>query len=311
MTRLWLLGAEDPEMLAIAELLTVAGETVEYATAGGKPVHPGNAYQADAPDLGEEVGTLYLVECGLAPTATAAVREVRRIDHHNPGDPGHGRPPEEFLPASSIGQVVAELARMENLPEDWGYLSAAAPSRPGEFLPPSDDFPDWLVGVPIRPSGADYAVIPDEVILTAAADHCLAAALQGACPDVKPDDLMAFLARRDGYEGEIEAARKALEAAPRVEIGGLPIVDLRGLPPPSLPRSRAVASVAGMAGVGYISLAPKREGERPKVVIGGCGAGTVPGTAPVVAFLGGWAASQGLVEPYGDSVRGFAGAYLP
>lgn len=48
---------------------------------------------------------------------------------------------------------------------------------------------------------------------------------------------------------------------------------------------------------------------RPKVGVIGAGEGTVPGTAPVEAFLGGWAEQQGLVDLYGDPVRGYAGGY--
>src|SRR5690606_25622302 len=50
------------------------------------------------------------------------------IDHHRPGDPGYGRPPEEFLAASSIGQVITELARLGRLPPEprrYGGISSS------------------------------------------------------------------------------------------------------------------------------------------------------------------------------------------
>ena len=39
--RIWVLGASDPEMAAIEQLLTAADERVAYATVGGVRVHPG------------------------------------------------------------------------------------------------------------------------------------------------------------------------------------------------------------------------------------------------------------------------------
>ena len=113
MNRLWILGAPDPEMQAIETLLRECGERVAYALdERGERVHAGNAYadgctwyspeQPDPTAPGAVAGedyTLYCVEC--APTA----RDRVRIDHHRPGDPGYGRPPSEFMPASSLGQV--------------------------------------------------------------------------------------------------------------------------------------------------------------------------------------------------------------
>ncbi|MBN8714679.1 MAG: hypothetical protein J0H50_12040 [Xanthomonadales bacterium] len=105
---LFVLGAADPEMHAIEELLAGLNAPFVFATVGAKRVYPGNAYRAAMPAVamaalhgGEDV---YLVECiGDAP------RAARRIDHHRPGDPGYGRPPAGFWAASSIGQTVAAL----------------------------------------------------------------------------------------------------------------------------------------------------------------------------------------------------------
>src|SRR5690606_38968626 len=111
----------------------------------GERVHAGNAYadrctwyspeQPDPTAPGDVAGedyTLYCVEC--APTA----RDRVQIDHHRPGDPGYGRPPAEFLPASSLGQVIAELARLGLLPwERVGLMSYEDPEgcERGSLLP--------------------------------------------------------------------------------------------------------------------------------------------------------------------------------
>src|SRR5690606_38920003 len=114
--RIWVLGAPDPEMAAIESLLRECGERVEYALDDrGERVTPATAYRC--PPLKVPAGsTVYAVECiATLPKGWA------RIDHHRPGDPGYGRPPAEFLSASSIGQVIAELARLGKLPVGIGY----------------------------------------------------------------------------------------------------------------------------------------------------------------------------------------------
>src|SRR5690554_2562117 len=120
--RIWVLGAPDPEMEMIERLLVDAGEHVAAATVWRdgvrRRVTPAEAYAADVA-IGEGLrgmrATAYMVECAPAVLVGSSVDGVDwagaavKIDHHRPGDPGYGRPPSDFLPASSIGQVIAEL----------------------------------------------------------------------------------------------------------------------------------------------------------------------------------------------------------
>src|SRR5690606_7379281 len=110
--RIWILGASDPEMEAIEGLLRECGETMIYATdESGRRGQPGDAYRCPGPEVAEGA-TVYAGECiDVLPEGWV------RISHHRPGDPGYGRPPAEFLPASNIRQVIAELARLGRLPE--------------------------------------------------------------------------------------------------------------------------------------------------------------------------------------------------
>lgn len=317
-TRVWVLGAPDPEMEAIERLLTEVGETVHHATADGRRVHPGSAYRADAVQ-----GATHWVEC--APIGGHPDGAVV-IDHHRPGDPGYGRPPAEFLPASSIGQVISLLARIGGTPTSW--------LRAG-------DIPDPCRGALIGPDcqgswWADEARIPGDLIMVAAADHCLAAAYRGECPGVDPDMLMrwrvasraAFQQRPEaGLLADVESTRQALLAAPPLSLsplcercegegeiyhtysasGQLPyseqcpecgVADMRRPPYPELPEA------AAREGLGYISgplLAPDG---RKKITCAGS-------PEQVAAFMGSWATSEGLVDIYGDPARGFAGGYLP
>ena len=78
--------------------------------------------------------------------------------------------------------------------------------------------------------------------------------------------------------------------------------DLRGLPGGTIAEAPEAAARLGCA---IIALTTERDG-RKKVVLTGDSDG-----APVRAFLGGWATSEGLTGVYGDHARGFAGGYLP
>lgn len=129
MNRLWILGAADPEMERIEALLRECGECIVYASRdeSGRRVRAAEAYEPYLSMIEPPGGTtwrgssepvVYCVECA-APAGFTAVDDVRVIDHHRPGDPGYGRPPSEFMTASSIGQVVLELNRFGQLTSSW------------------------------------------------------------------------------------------------------------------------------------------------------------------------------------------------
>lgn len=207
--RIWILGASDPEMSAIENLLRACGETVQYAEVDGQRVHPGNAYRCPVPAV-PEGATAYAVECiDIIPK-----KGWVRIDHHRPGDPGYGRPPEDFMTASSIGQVIAELARLGRLPTTWrkhdwtpGVYYYAPTFTPAAYSAASPSISRWIVG--------DRFEIPYGLVLAAAADHCLAHAYAGDCPGVDPDALMRWRA-------ETRAAHQWAPAQGLVDIYGDP-----------------------------------------------------------------------------------------
>lgn len=326
----FMLGADDPEMSAIENLLEGNGIPYFFAvTETGSRVLPANAYQSyavrrtDGVTLSREesveiINSAVLVECEFPGVTSAG-----QCDHHRPGDVGFSRPPSEYWEASSIGQVAAFL--------------------------------DGNHGHDIL-SGGDGK----RLALIAAADHCLAAAMAGRCPGVDPEELadwqittacsasaassrgearthgevrasvdrakvtvknapvvtLGWQAECDGFRGGVFPSYEgaANDGAWNLSDGGtrsyrvFPVTasDLRGVTVPDLPIAAMMMGVAYIAGGTAL-----REGEEPKVVIGGCGEGSVPGTAPVIAFLGWWAEEQGITgEKYGDPVRGFAGRYL-
>lgn len=253
--RLWVLGASKPEMDQIAHLLTECGESVTYAVGqDGQRVHSENSYRAvgtvapdgTRPDLDWDT-IVFLVECdggslrdSLGITFAEARsghpgREFRVIDHHRPGDPGYGWPPREFLAASSIGQVIAELAKTGALrraipkEHEIAYWMASHDNLPvaeynemlrtqwfwsrQEEMPGPDPYASAGTiarGVSFLYDGYCVAVrrndfyferrvalIPRPLIYAAAADHCLAAAYRGECPGVDPDALMRWHSDRE------------------------------------------------------------------------------------------------------------------
>lgn len=253
MKYLAILGAPDPEMEAIENLLRECGVTVVYARVGSTRVHPGNAYRADVPsELSEQWDGVIAVECEWRDMSA----DVVRVDHHRPGDPGYGLPPSEFLRASSLGQVIAWLASLclarrritrganvlfvpkhdalRNLGWDTvdggsqfdeydyteGYEVGPWSGEVAEEIANSphaiQHFPDGRYGVLVASAGCDlggsfsWVVIPHDLVLIAAADHCLGAAYRGECPGVDPDELLAYRVHsRAVYQHRVDTERGA------------------------------------------------------------------------------------------------------
>ena len=295
-------GAPDPEAALAERLARGAGWTVAYATVKGVRVHPGNAYAADdVPWAPGELppDSIVLFECGGAPGTPGAVLEpgkrVTRLDHHRPGDPGYGRPPAEFLEASSVGQLLSLLARRGLLPrmEAGTRLDLAE----GDLAFGDDR---WQIG-----DGDMGAAVPPEIVMAAAADHCLEAAYRGLCPGVDPEALMRWRAEsRAAFQkrpvadvlADVESARRRLRAAvERCDGARLEYADFRGEHIPELPEA------ACREGIAFLSTIRDRDG-REKVILQAAPADLVR------RFLAGEVV-PGLQNVYGDPARGFAGGY--
>src|SRR6266511_1112226 len=294
---LFILGASDPEMAAIENLLRDCGQMQIQAVVDGQRVHPGFA------ETMTSGATLVFVECGADPLPEGSIR----VDHHRPGDPGYGRPPAEYWEASSIGQIFQLIAAL------GGDLSNPLTRCSGVrhyCLSPSMAEKERSAflgdGEPFAGEVRKWFAIPAEsLMMIAAADHCLAAAYRGQCPGVDPQALRAWrIESRAEFQGrskealtaDIERAEAALRAAPRIEISGIEIADLRGPAIPELPEA------ATYLGLGYLAEVADRDGQR-KIVISA-------GENTLREFMESWASAQGLTDIYGDPVRGFAGGYV-
>jgi hypothetical protein len=125
----FVLGAQDPERREIERLATAAGLQCLHAAQDGVRCSASNAYAANGvvrvgrdgiarPALLPPKAPFVTIECQLA-----GQTPVDRVDHHQPGDPGYEKAPEDYLAGSSLGQV---LMRLEMEPTETQRLLAAA-----------------------------------------------------------------------------------------------------------------------------------------------------------------------------------------
>jgi hypothetical protein len=335
--RLWILGASDPEMVAIEQLLLDACETVRYAycvNEGEKVrVHPGNMYRADGAMMADEPQQLLAagweiitIECDIPSQSV-----TRRIDHHREGDAGFGLPPADYFSGSSIGQVYALLSEDVDPYEDGPlgvYGSTPEDLQSGFSLhcgtavychrPIVAGFPgDFGYGKEL----SGYFVMPDHILHVAAADHCLGAAYQGECPGVDVAEFIEFrLTQRAEFQYRpVDQIRASVAAATELILDKLlargrfvseptplsdPLpaldepLDMTGSIIPELPEAACQLGVAVLAGP-----LDNPDG-RKKIVLQSATHGQIK------AFLAGELAPD-LVDRYGDPARGFAGGYLP
>ena len=313
----FILGAPDPEMEMIKKLIIEHGHDVIYATRNGARVRPHEMYQADNCCI-----DVITVECD-GPNIQARIK----IDHHSPGDYGYGMPPEQYLKASSIGQIFGLLC-MEKSKAGSGYYKYSL------------DCAQLLVYVVPDDGGIDRTDtydVPQDLRFCAAADHCLTAAYAGKCPGVDPNDLMIWRAQSravfqkrsvEDILADVKAAMTALEDNARVNNVSFfgtyfsvcngcgekviadeydeswdyclcpPVADMRGSKIPELPEA------ASRLGICFVSDGLRTPDGRMKVV---CQSGT---PEQIKAFMTIWAPKQGIMDIYGDPQRGFAGGYI-
>jgi hypothetical protein len=106
----YVLGADDPEMRAIENILNENNLPFGYAMIENKRCHSGNAYLANNISgivlphaLNKEFNLVY-IECQLQTIKPSFV-----IDHHREGDPGYDSTYLDYWNGSSIGQLCSFL----------------------------------------------------------------------------------------------------------------------------------------------------------------------------------------------------------
>ena len=191
-----ILGASDPEMAAIAKMLTVAEIPFMYGTYNYKRANSSSAYDLDCPNqflYENECEEVWMIECD-AQEIFLEEECVIMIDHHKEGDAGYGKPPEMYWSGSSIGQV-------------WERLSAILPIEKLEE---------------IHKECWDREVV-------AAADHCLLAAYAGLCPGISSTEIRMWRAiSKSTFIGcSVQSIFSAQDMAVSI-IGSMPVIDIAG-----------------------------------------------------------------------------------
>jgi hypothetical protein len=260
----FVLGARDPEMREIAKVLGEENRAFVHAAKDEAPVSARTAYDAD--------GVVHLSRSGrglpalLVPQAPAVFVECTLRSH-------------------------APVLRVDH----------HNPGDPGYAMPPER----YLEGASI---GQTLELLEREPNATqrllAAADHCLTAAYQGACPGIDPKELLFLRASwraritgrslTDVVDGILHAAKEVRRNYDS-ELGESLFLDPTEIPP-DLAEGGAYAGRA----VRYRDLFP-----------GGAQKEMLKGAAPehIERFLAAHRARGH--EVYGNPYRGYAGAYVP
>jgi len=283
---LFILGASDPEMSAIEAVLSAAEQPYAFAAVGGKRCHPGNACKADSiiDRDGDFVrpfggGTLVWVEC----KAPGYGRHIV-VDHHNDGDPGFGRPPAEYIDASSLGQVLSLLVIPPTLEQciiaaaDHCLGAAYAGKCPG--VDPAE-LKAWRIR-----SRAAFQRRPEADV---------AADIEAAVKTISAAPVTCLLGVEDmPHTYEHDWSRSVCEGCASDPVT---VRDLRGRKVAELPDAQAITGLSVLC-----DGLPGPDGRRKINVMGSEDA--------CRAFLNHWAERNEVVDTYGDPSRGIVGGYL-
>jgi hypothetical protein len=174
--KLFLLGAEDPEMDLVEKYVSLMNYEWAYASIGGTRCNPSSAYNADKVSDKE----LVYVECKVPSYEGYEIS----IDHHNEGDFGYYFDHKDFVKASSIGQLFQLVVHndFEKAVINWGLeLHNDLQNDTFDFFTHEET---WYFK-----SRHGIVKVPAEVVNMAAVDHCLSDAYAGKCVGVNHDTL--------------------------------------------------------------------------------------------------------------------------
>ncbi|MFA4993784.1 MAG: hypothetical protein WC521_00550 [Bdellovibrionales bacterium] len=273
MNALYLLGAKDPEMDRLDEVLESRGQSFDYATKNGRRVSPANAYAADPVPV-DDYDMIIYIECRTIPEPKGIDSKI--IDHHREGDPGYNMGPKDYWEASSLGQLFKQL----NIVPTRRDLVVAAM--------------DHCFSAALRGECPDHTTKGSYITKEEVLDLKVAEIAEGSNTD------KAYVRQRVRHFGEL------LSFAPSVIIGSEIIKDLRhkylgeGY---SLDLLSAQIAVA-LSGKAALLCNSDPNGKSKKITIYG---NIRPET--ITAFIERWAPSQGLTDIYGVPHRGYAGAF--
>lgn len=285
MQRVFVLGADDPEMRAIVDCLEKTRQRFWYAAVDGTRCHPGNAYSANSivSPVGESLqlrsgyNAFVFVECRPwdVPLAEKHSR-LSVIDHHEECDPGYALGPEDFWEASSLGQVVRTLL---------------------------------YAGKPLA--------VTHQLRVLAAMDHCRQAAIRGECPGITSDEVLERRVQ------EIAFAKKTSPSVVREMIkrfcavfrrstlrlfGPGQVIDFSGQHLGVGYNLRLLCAQTALDVVGVAALLRYNQTEDARSECVTLSGHATP--AMVVYFMKDFAVERDLRGVYGVPARGYAGGYV-
>lgn len=185
----FVLGAKDPEMDMIESILLSLGLRYEYAIIAGERVHPSSAYSA----TNNVTANSIFIECNVIGN-----RASIRIDHHNKGDYGFSMGWDQFLEASSIGQLFKFLLTQDTarIADEFELEMSESNSIAGNY--------EFVNGRWTLTIDGNSFIIPERIVTMAAIDHCSADAYKGLCAGVSMVELLTMriesLSRELGLE---------------------------------------------------------------------------------------------------------------
>ena len=267
----FILGADDPEMRRVREILKEEELPYVLATYGGERVTVRTAY------IAQHVGSLatscsvYFVECKVD-----EIVPYRILDHHNPGDPGYDLPAVESWRASSLGQLCTLLDRE---PEHSDLVLAAM----------DHNFPAAYRGeVP--------DVTPDDVLSLRIQEN----AQQSGLSTAKFKTLISSL------QQTIE--KKCADKAGMIQLGESSVLDMQDFDTGLVYSPTYLALQVALVQMNIAALlttANSAKDKAEKIILTGCGT-----PSNVEAFFNEFGPLIGLSGIYGSLARGYAGGYL-
>ena len=289
----YILGSMDMEMAIIKHLLQTENCLVVHATTNGfTRVRASKAYMA------AETASQSTVWIECAPKGgkqLIAKSGGILIDHHQEGDIGYHKGPEDYLAGSSIGQLLYFM--LQN-----GYR----PSWDSECTYEKDGYSYEEGKACLSYNGIKY-VVPYEYKYAAAADHCLANAYKGSCPAIDVEALKLWrvtkLAKFRNSDTatllrNIAKEEAVLESCPIIMLGEHKVIDAR----------HEVLHLSKEAGANLgLPLLTSKElmaGNGAKIML--------QATNPelISFFMEEWAKTMNLTSVYGNRNRGIAGGFI-
>lgn len=175
--KLFVLGAQDPEMDLIEEILLKMKYTYVYGSVNGERCNRTNAYMLD------EISTEKEVVFIESSTKEVSVNSMK-CDHHNEGDYGYNLDYNNFLEAASVGQLLKMilLNDFHIAANKLGFEKIALEFHSECYFFHSNK---WHFS-----KDGHSVIISEDIVFIAGFDHCSADIYKGLCLGIEKEGLI-------------------------------------------------------------------------------------------------------------------------